>query len=337
MNSNQNPLVTVVVVPRESFNMAHDCVQRILDVTTVPFKMLVMEGHAPEFRRKQLEAIAAKHPNIKIVPSNRWKFPHEMVNESMAMIDTKYVLYIDNDVEVFEGCVENLVKTAEECQVDCVHPIYLTTKLNDPRGNIIHVAEGTIVRKQQPDGKMFLDSLMTFSGTKLEEYPYKEARPSEYFEWHAVLFSKKLLDKVGPLDDLMISEHLDYTFRLQEAGFRILLEPKSVGAYQYDRIWDLRGADRDYMIFRWNPKEAERSLKLFAKKWNLEEGSISRRLYWCKEHVGKVKSTRLHVRMLNKVRRLAGKQNLPWVEGERFKGELKPDLPADLKYGLTSY
>jgi hypothetical protein len=336
-NQTQQPLVTVVVVPRESFNMAHDCVQRILDVTTVPFKMIVMEGHAPEFRRNQLRAIAAKHPNIKIVYSDRWKFPHEMVNEAMPMIDTKYVVYIDNDVEIFEGCVENLVKTAEDQKVDCVHPIYLTTKLNDPRGNVIHVAEGKLAQKKDFEGKLYVDTIMTYSGTKLENYPHKTAQPSEFFEWHAVLFSKKLIDKVGPLRDLMISEHLDYTFRLQEAGFKILCEPKSVGAYQYDRIWDLRDKDREYMIYRWDPKKAEESLRMFAEKWGLETRSIARRLYWVKEHVGKVKSTYHHVRIMNKIRRFVGKPNLPWVEGERFPGELKPDLPADLKVGLTTY
>lgn len=336
-NSTQNPLVTVVVVPRESFNMAHEVVQRILDVTTVPYKMIVMEGHAPEERRNQLRAIAAKHPHIKIVYSDRWKFPHEMVNESMPMIDTKYVVYIDNDVEIFEGCVENLVKTAEEQNVDCVHPIYLTTKLNDARGNVIHVAEGKLAKKKDFEGKLFVDTIMTYSGTKLENYPFKTAQPSQFFEWHAVLFSKKLIDKVGPLRDLMISEHLDYTFLLQEAGFKILCEPKAVGAYQYDRIWDLRGKDREYMIYRWDPKVAEKSLHMFAERWNLETRSVARRLYWVKEHVGKVKSTYQSVRVMNKIRRLIGKQNLPWVAGERFQGELKPDLPADLKEGLTTY
>jgi len=335
----EQPLVTVVIVPRESFNMAHDAAQRILDLTKVPFKMIIMEGHAPEYRRNQLRAIAAKHPNVKIVFSDRWKRPHEMVNEAIPMIDTKYVGFIDNDVEIFPGCFENLVQTAEEYGVDCVHPIYLTTKVDDPRGNIIHVAEGTVVRQTLPDGKVFLDSVMTGSGMRLEDYPDKKAKPSEYFEWHAVLFSKKLLDTVGPLNDIMISEHLDYTFRLQQAGFKILLEPKAVGAYQYDRIWELRGEDREYMIYRWDPKEAERSLKDFAARWNLDESSISRRLYWCTEHVGKVKSTYLHNRVINKLRRLMGKQNMPWVPGERYKGELKPDMPAEVKsaYGLTSY
>ena len=122
-SSNHQPLVTVVVVPRESFNDFAKVVERIYDVTSPIFKMIIMEGHAPSDRRDQLEAIAKKHSDCKIVYSKKWKFPHEFVNEAIPMIDTQYACFIDNDVEVLEGWLENLVKTAEEKKVHCIHPI----------------------------------------------------------------------------------------------------------------------------------------------------------------------------------------------------------------------
>ncbi len=317
----KQPIVTVVVVPRESFNMFAEVVERIYAVTSPIFKMIVMEGNAPQPKRAELEAVAGKHPSCKIIYSNRWKYPHEFVNESIPMIDTKYAVYVDNDVEVLEGWLESLVACAEEERVDCVHPIYLTTKLSDPDRKI-HIAEGKLVKEKRGE-KWYMDSVATYSGIRLEDYPDKNRKHSDFFEWHTVMFSKKLLDTVGPLDDLNICEHLDYTFRLQKAGFRVMLEPKSVVAYDYARIWELRSLDREYLLYRWDVNKAAQSHDRFNEKWNLDPESTARRQFWVTEHCGKVRSTFLRPRLVNKVRRVFGLENLPVVK------QAKPVLSAD--------
>src|SRR3990167_7615338 len=114
MNTQSQVKVTIVVVPRESFNMFADVVKRIYAVTTIPFKMIIMEGHAPANRRAELEAEKAKHADCRIAYSKRWKFPHDFVNEAIPLIDTRYACFVDNDVEVCEGWLENLVAAAEE-------------------------------------------------------------------------------------------------------------------------------------------------------------------------------------------------------------------------------
>ena len=159
MKPNQ-PIVTVVVVPRESFNLFVDVVERIYALTTLLFKMIIMEGHAPSERLKQLEAVAAKHDNCKMVYSKRWDYPHNFVNQAIPMIDTKYVVFIDNDVEVLEGWLENLVACAEEEKAGCVHPIYLTVRASNPERKI-HIAEGRIHREKRGE-KWFIDTVATY-------------------------------------------------------------------------------------------------------------------------------------------------------------------------------
>ena len=302
------PVVTVVIVPRESFNMFIDVAKRIYDVTSPIFKMLIMEGHAPSNRRKELEAFAAEHDSCKIVYSDRWKYPHEMVNDAIPLIDTKYAVFIDNDVEVLEGWLENLVKTAEEKKAHCVHPIYLTVKLTDPSRKI-HIAEGKLFREKRGD-KWFVDTIACYSGVSLEDYPDKDAKESDFFEWHTVMFTKELLDKVGPLDDLNVAEHLDYALRIQKAGYKIWLEPKAVVAYDYGRIWELRGADREYLIWRWDVAKAAKSHERVCQKWNLDLECTLRRQHFVKEHTAKMKSMRPVPRIINKIRRTIGLGNM---------------------------
>lgn len=303
--------VTVVVVPRESFNMTVDVVNRIYAVTSPIFKLIVMEGHAPESVRAQLREIERTKPNCKIVYSDRWYYPHELVNQSMPLIDTEYVVYIDNDVEVMEGCVEELVACADETKAGCVHPVYLTETLKKSFHKI-HVAEGKLIKRMQ-NGYLFLDSTMPYSGTSYDDYPGKDhPKPSDFFEWHCVMFRKSLLDKVGPLDDLNISEHLDYTLRIVQAGEKIMLAPKAAGAYDYERIFKFRGADRKYMLYRWGVAKSAESLERFCKTWNLHPDSAKRRLHWVKEHTGKVAHTYLVPRVVNKIRRTVGMPNMPF-------------------------
>ena len=309
MSFRVNPVVTVVVVPRESFNLFPRMIERIYQVTPPIFDLVVMEGHAPEKIRKQLRQIEETKPNCKVVWSDRWLYPHEAVNLAIPMIQTDYVVFIDNDVEVEKSWLEALVACAEEEKVGCVHPIYLTTSLADPAKKI-HVAEGKLIRKQYGT-QWFIDTTMTFSGTSLLNYPDKRRKPSDFFEWHCVLFRKSLLEKVGPLDDLNVAEHLDYVLRMEQSGEKIVLEPNAVVAYDYERIWTLRGVDREYLLYRWGVEKAEDSLKKLRKKWNLVPMATSSRLRWVKMHTAKVKSTYIVPRVINRLRRLAGKGPAP--------------------------
>ena len=319
MATQSNLKVTVVVVPRESFNMFPEVIEGVYQKTPPIFKMIVMEGNAPEVYRKRFREMEKTLPNFKVVWSDRWYYPHELVNQAVKLVDTEFVLFMDNDVEIMPGTVEALIKAAEEEKVGCVHPIYLTEALKHATHKI-HVAEGKLVRKMV-DGQLFLDSVMTHSATKLADYPDRtKRRESDYFEWHAVLFRKSLLEKFGPLDDLTIAEHIDYSLRITQAGERIVMEPRAVGAYDYERIFLLRGGDRAYMLYRWDVERAARSLERLRQKWNLHPSSTARRLHWVKEHSGRVRHTFVLPKIVNRIRRTLGMPNMP------FTREPKPEV-----------
>ena len=171
--TSQQALVTVVVVPRESFNMFTEVVERIFRLTQIPFKMIIMEGHAPKKVRRGLEAIAQGREECRIVYSDKWRYPPEFVNQAIPMIDTRYVVFIDNDVEVLEGWLENLVGTAERENAGCVHPIYLTVRAHDPSQKI-HIAEGKLHRVKRGN-KWIIDTVACYSGVSLKDYPDRRA------------------------------------------------------------------------------------------------------------------------------------------------------------------
>ena len=240
MNEKQKPNVTIVVVPRESMNLLPTVIDRIHEVTTAPFKMIVSESHASASVRRYLKRCETTKEHFKVLYSDQFLFPYEAVNQAIPHITTEFVVFIDNDVIVENEWLEALVQCAIEEKAGCVHPIYLVGQLEDRK---IHVAEGRLIRRMK-NGKPFIDSVMSYSGKRVDQIPDLRRKPSEFFEWHCVLFRKSLLDKVGPLRPLTISEHLDYIFRMNEVGEKILLEPKALVAYDYERVFKLRGIDR---------------------------------------------------------------------------------------------
>lgn len=245
------------------------------------------------------------------------------MNAVIPKIDTQYVVFIDNDVEVMEGWLENLLKCAKEEKKECVHPIYLTVRADDPSQKI-HIAEGKWIKKQMGE-KLFLDTYASSSGVPLKDYKDKVRKHSDFFEWHCVLFTKELLQKVGALDDLNMAEHMDYSLRIQDAGYEIMLEPASVVCYNYERIWELRGADREFMLWRWDLDKAIESQNKIGEKWNLHPSSFERRTYFAKEHTGRVKSTYFVPKTINRLRRLIGLKNLPYCR------DPKPGIPEGIE------
>lgn len=269
---------TIVVVPRESFSLFPNVVRQIYDATSSVFQMRVMEGRSPDPVRAQLLDLAQSLPNCSVVLSDHWRFPHDIVNEAISLVETEFVVFVDNDVEVKAGAIDLLLDCARRQNAECVHPLYISPNLESPNP-VIHVAQGKIIREVR-NGGLYARARMCGQGEFLENCQLPSPAPSDFFEWHCVLFRKSLLDRVGPLDALTVHAHVDYSMRIGALGESILLEPRAIVAYDPSRLKTLCGDDRDFLLFRWDINETTRSLERFRAKWNLAEDATLGKLRW---------------------------------------------------------
>lgn len=283
---------TIVVVPRESFDLLPATVRRLRRTTRHPHRLLVLEGGAPEAIRNELRAEIADDPDIDVRYSDRWLLPHEAVNQAATLVDTEFVCFVDNDVEVDEGWLDALVTCAREEGAACVHPLYLETALDDPDASI-HVSEGTLEWKRVGD-QFELSVRMTNVQKPVADYRERNPKPSQFFEWHAVLFRRDALASLVPLPDMTVFLHIDCSLRLIRAGERIVYEPRSVVAYDAKRPFGLQGEARAYLDFRWDLRRAERSIESFARRWHLTPSSVESKRRWVRlrvqQHEGAAKA-----------------------------------------------
>jgi hypothetical protein len=259
--------VTVVVVFRERYSCASRSLRSILEHRDYPFALHYFDSQSPPSVRKDLED-ARSRGELKLFDADCGT-PNQQRNQALKTVETKYVCFIDNDVLVTKGWIENLVSTAERTGAGIVFPLYLMGEFSADRihmaggKNHIEVKEGTTEYKQQH----FLANAPAsrYMGTL-------KGGDSDFGEFHCMLLNAKMLQEVGQLDDnyRQINEHIDIAMTAREAGYRVVFEPRSVVSYVYANeqspywLCDIKPFQR-----RWSHDIAAQDISYFSQKWNL--------------------------------------------------------------------
>ena len=106
-------------------------------------------------------------------------------------------------------------------------------------------------------------------------------------EFHCVLVRRSVFDRIGPLDEKLLStkEHIDFSMSVKASGGTVWFEPSSVVTYVFPcRARPLNAEDWPFFCLRWSDAYGRRSLRHFIAKWNLKPRrsyvADKRRIYW---------------------------------------------------------
>lgn len=262
-----NPKVTIVIVPRERFSFSIESLKNIYEVTDYDFDLIYVDGNSPGYLKSFLRNYS-KEKGFKHVRINNYLHPNQARNIGFGEIsnDTKYVVFLDNDVLVRKNWLKELVRCAEETEAVLVGPLYLEGDVGEER---IHMAGGDMIIEES-NGKKRLSIDMHHHMKKVSELDKPLERfQTDNIEFHAVLVRKSFLDEHGPLDDGLLTtrEHVDICLIAKEAGLPIYLEPKSVIHYVYP--YPLQISDFRFHFFRWGKDATLKTIQRFEEKWNI--------------------------------------------------------------------
>ncbi|GET37217.1 glycosyltransferase family 2 protein [Microseira wollei] len=261
-------MVTIVVVPRERFSCVEDSLNSIYEHKEIPFKLVYVDGNAPEKVRDYLSQ-QAPVKNFQIVRTNYYLSPNQARNLGLAQAHTKYVAFIDNDVIVSPGWLKALVDCAEETNATIVGPLMCQHK---PLHEIIHFAGGESHIWVDNTGRRRLREKMYKQGKRVADVRHTLQRTqTELSEFHCVLVRRDIFDRVGLLDEAMLNtkEHLDFCMSVTEAGGTIYFEPASLVTYVPGP--PLEWTDLPFYMLRWSDAWTLASLHRLRDKWNLAE------------------------------------------------------------------
>lgn len=275
------PKVTVVVVPQERFSYTRFSLEKIYKYTGISFKLIYVDNNSPQPIKRYLAA-QSQAKGFRLIRTENYISPNQARNLALSEVDTEYVVFIDNDVQVTPGWLRKLVKCADETNAWVVAPLLLDSvysKLiyNSSYGKFkqqnIHMAGG-YCQLQEKDGQTDLYEQRRFARHSVPTVSSKLQRETtELIELHCFLVRTAIFKQIGYFDEklLSIAEESDFCLTVRNAGGTIYFEPDSVVIYVLP-VW-LQWYDLSYFLLRWSHNWTNTSLNHFQQKWGLSEDS----------------------------------------------------------------
>lgn len=267
--SSSAPLVSVVVVSWNALAIVQQCLPSVVQSSYPNLEIIFADNASTD---GSSEWVIDNHPEVKIVrhPEN-WAFCKGN-NEAVKHATGKYVVLLNNDVEVSRDWLEPLVDLMErEQSVGAVQPKLLSHS-DRTRFEYAGAAGGYLDKNGYPfaRGRLFFT---------LEEDKGQYSDPIDIF-WAAgaaIMIRTDLYANLGGLDErlFMHMEEIDFCWRLMRHGHRVVCNPAST-VYHIGGASLAKGSPRKvYLNYRNNLLVLYKNMPQHA--WT---GLLVRRVFW---------------------------------------------------------
>ena len=259
------PHVTIVVTPREQFSKVQRSLDSILACTDASVPMIYVDANSPVHAARYIREQAARR-GFTILHSDRYLSSNEARNLALPHIRTKYVAFVDNDVEVSPGWLNALLACAEDTDAWAVGPLYL---IDDPAKQIIHMAGGSLDVVQE-HGLRTLHEQHRFSNVPVANVREQLVRErTGIVEFHCMLVRRDVFDRTGLLDEQLLSflDHVDFCLAIAGSGGSVFIEPAAVVTHLAPPPY--AWYDVPYFLLRWSDAWMENSVQRFVEKHGL--------------------------------------------------------------------
>ena len=265
-------MVTIVVVPRDHFSDARESLDSIIEHTDIPYSLVYVDAGTPRAVATHIERLSVTH-GFRLIRTEHYLLPNHARNIGGKELDSRYIVFIDNDVIVAPGWLEPLVACAESTGAAVVGPLNYEGR---PLHTIVHFA----------GGEAHIDTTDVTGRTerRLVDKIYKKNVPKEHVvtevaEFHCMLVRTETLREVGGLDEEMLStrENIDFCMEVRDRGYEVYLVPDSQITYLAPLRMKL--SDVPYFSLRWSDAFDLSSLHHLRDKWKLTEDEYFARQY----------------------------------------------------------
>ncbi|MBD0386825.1 MAG: glycosyltransferase [Nostoc sp. C3-bin3] len=277
--------VTIVIVPRERFSYTQLSLEGIYAHTNIPFKLIYIDGNSPQPIERYLKAQSIEK-GFRLIRTENYVCPNQARNLALSYVDTKYVVFIDNDVQVTPDWLKKLVQCADETDTWVVGPLYLDGICGKLENQNIHMAGG-FCEFQKADGKLDLYEQRRFAKNLLSTVKSQLLREqTQLIEFHCFLVRTAIFKQIGYLDERLMNlgEETDFCLSVRAVGGTIYFEPASTVIYvlPVPLVW----YDIPYFLLRWSDAWNKSSLNHFQQKWGLAKDAkfMSIGYKWANRH-----------------------------------------------------
>jgi GT2 family glycosyltransferase len=192
--------------------------------------------------------------------------PNQARNLGIRQVDTKYVVFLDNDALVAPGWLEALIECAEETNAWVVGPLYF---IDEFERKMVHMTGGVVHIKEHAGKRILYEEQYHFNTPLAEvDLPFRR-QACGHMEFHCLLVRTDVFERLGPLDEKLLSvhEHIDFCMAVRRAGGAVYFEPNAVTTYIPPppcKWWDL-----PFFMLRWSEEWNLATARHFNEKWGV--------------------------------------------------------------------
>ncbi len=272
------PEVTVVVSPRDHFFHTRVALERLFSNTPQDFRLLYVLHSAPPAVEAYVEH-ESRSRGFDVVRSPHVLTPNEARNLGLARVDTPFVVFLDNDAVVAPGWLEGLLGAAKRTEAWIAGPTYF---FGMPEQECIHMAGGSLRIEAGPGGPRLHEIHHLGHRSVAQAGDALHSGPVDFVEFHCLLARTGIFDRLGPLDEALMSqgEHVDLCLAATRAGGLVHHEAMSrVGFLMPPPI---STEELPYYLLRWSDDWNAASVDRLIAKWGLPRDPLYREqvLHW---------------------------------------------------------
>lgn len=181
-------------------------------------------------RENPAEVFRAGYPEIQFVRSEQNLGFAGGNNLALKQTKGDFLFFVNNDAELTTGCVALLLALFEKTpDLGIASPLICYFQEQNPvNGQVPHSAD-LIQYAGMTRVNPFTGRNHTIGNKEPDKGQYSEARPTAYAHGAAMMAPRRVLERVGPMDEgfFLYYEELDWCERIRRAGFSIWVEPRA--------------------------------------------------------------------------------------------------------------
>lgn len=277
------PRVTIAFVFNESLSLTIYCLECLIDKTELgTYELICVDNNSPESISSRLQQLAINH-NFTLIRSNQYLTQNESRNIALRQVQTEYIVFVDNDVEVNANWLGPLVSCADETGAWLVAPLYMESI----KGKLsVHMYGGECDFQDELGSPCFFEKHIA-SHAAPETITPLIRHESNLVEFHTLLINMDAFYTLGELDEKLLnnSQHTDLCYSVRRAGHRIFIEPLSVITHMRPE-GRLERVDKEYYSLRWSEGWSEKTLDRLSEKYfiPLNEPGMKKLRWWLSFH-----------------------------------------------------
>jgi GT2 family glycosyltransferase len=264
-------LTSIILISAERANDTKNCIKSIIENTKAPIEIIISDVGSSDETRKILKELEQNIPCVTVIYNKQSTGTTGQRNQGIYVSCGEFIAFLDNDVLVLPGWLENLKKTMQSN--DKIGLVGAKLLKDDP--NFVYYCGIHAVTLENPAGDIYGIGLDK-EGEKANLLRNSQlANSSGEVPWYTtttLLAKRNIIFEIGGFDDLGIfiaNEDKDLSLNVRKAGYKIYYEStaETIHNHNYQKV---NRQDKYHSAYRLKMEQIEKDTNYFMQKWHLK-------------------------------------------------------------------